>query len=103
MSSAVHNLQKGILDGQRSLTQLLRETKIIAAKLNLKDVEEWVDLELHGYPDGKERPAYREVTTDRLLLRNPFRGWEHVGDVKRRFKAHQPIAEIEMLAQEPMV
>ena len=49
MSSAVQDLQKAIVEGKESLTQLLRKTKLIAAKLNLKDVEEWVDLELKGY------------------------------------------------------
>ena len=68
MSSAIHNLQVAIVEGKQSLTQLLRHTKLIAAKLNLRDVEEWVDLELNGYPSDKEHPAYREVTTDGLLI-----------------------------------
>jgi hypothetical protein len=50
MSSAVHNLQQAIVDGKTSITQLLRQTKLIAAKLDLSDVEQWVDLELNGYP-----------------------------------------------------
>ncbi|HSY16677.1 MAG TPA: hypothetical protein VK815_00010 [Candidatus Acidoferrales bacterium] len=48
MSSAIHNLQMAIVDGKQSITQLLRQTKLIAAKLSLPDVEEWVDLELNG-------------------------------------------------------
>jgi AbiTii len=103
MSSAVHNLQQAIVDGNTSITQLLRQTKLIAAKLDLRDVEQWVDLELNGYPDGKERPEYREVTTDRLMLHNPYRGWEYVGDVKQRIRTQHPIAEIEMLSQEKAV
>jgi hypothetical protein len=103
MSSAVNDLQRGIVDGKDSLTQLLRKAKLIAAKLNLADVEEWVDLELNGYPEGKERPAYREVATDKLLLHNPYSGWEYVGDVKKTLRTHQPIAEIEMLASEETV
>jgi hypothetical protein len=42
MSSAVHDLQKAISDGNQPLVQLLRQTKLIAAKLNLQDVETWV-------------------------------------------------------------
>ena len=48
MSSAVHKLQKAIVDGNLAVTQLLRQTKLIAAKLNLEDVEKRVDLELNG-------------------------------------------------------
>jgi hypothetical protein len=48
MSSAVHNLQQAIVDGKTPVTHLLRQTKLIAAKLDLSDVEEWVDLELNG-------------------------------------------------------
>jgi len=92
-----------IIEGKLSLTQLLRQTKLIAAKLNLKDVEQWVDLELNGYANETERPHYREIVTDKLMLHNPYRGWEYVGDVKRKIRAHQPIAEIEMLAQEKEV
>jgi len=54
MSSAVHNLQKAILDESQSITNLLRQAKLIAAKLDLKDVGEWVDLELSGYGPGKD-------------------------------------------------
>jgi AbiTii len=60
MSSAVHNLQKTIVGGKEPLTQLLRQTKLIAAKLNLEDVQKWVDFELNGYPKGTEPPEYRK-------------------------------------------
>lgn len=103
MSSAVHNLQKAIVSGQQSLTQLLRQTKLIAAKLNLEDVEKWVDLELNGYPSEVDTPKYRAVRTDALMVRNPYRGWEHVGDVKQMISLQQPIAQIEMLSQEEQV
>ena len=56
MSLAVHDLQQAIVEGKESKTQLLRKTKLIAAKLNLKDVEEWVDLELHRISQRKEAP-----------------------------------------------
>lgn len=99
MSSAIQSLQKAIVEGKQPLTQLLRLTKLIAAKLNVTVVEEWVDLELNGYPAGKRPPQYREVTTDRLMLHNPYRGWEHVGDVRLKMPVYQPIAELEALAE----
>jgi hypothetical protein len=46
------------VDGQQSLTQLLRQAKLIAVKLNLEDVEKWVDLGLKGYPPDAELPKY---------------------------------------------
>jgi AbiTii len=98
MSSAVHSLQKAILAGNQSLTQLLRQTKVIAAKLGLEDVEAWVDLELNGYSDGTEPPQYREFATQAIQIRNPIRGWEFAGHFHRKMKARQPIADIEHLS-----
>jgi len=99
MGSAVHNLQQAIVDGKTSVTQLLRQTKLIAAKLNLGDVEQWVDRELDGYPDGTEPPGYRQVATNSLLIHNPYRGWQYVGDMQTMIPASQPIAELESLAR----
>ena len=100
MSSAVHNLQQAIVDGKTSITQLLRQTKLIAAKLNLSDVEAWVDRELNGYGDGTDPPEYRQVSTNSLLIHNPYRGWQYVGDMQVKIPAYQPIAELELLAQD---
>lgn len=100
MSSAVHKLQMDIVEGKKSMTQLLRQTKLIAAKLDLKDVENWVDNELNGYSKLKDCPAYREVLTEGLVIHNPYRrGWQFVGDLKQRLKILQPIADIEVLAE----
>jgi hypothetical protein len=98
MSSAVHNLQKAIVAGNQSLTQLLRQAKLIAAKLGLEDVEARVDLELNGYVGKAEPPAYREFATQAIQIRNPIRGWEFAGHFHRKMKARQPIADIENLA-----
>lgn len=104
MASAIQNLQKDILDPSKSVTQLLRQAKIIAVELKLQDVEQWVDLELRGYPDDIEPPAYREFVTDRLLMHNPYRGgYQFVGDVREKMRAIQPIAEIENLSKESTV
>lgn len=99
MSSAVQNLQKAIVSGGKSLTQLLRETKLIAAKLNLEDVEQWVDSELNGYFDKAEPPPYREFSTQAIEICNPIRGWEFAGHFHCKMKARQPIADIENLSR----
>jgi hypothetical protein len=95
MSSAIHNLQMAILDKGQSTTNLLRQAKLIAAKLNLEDVEKWVDLELKGYPPEIERPKYREVSTESVMLHNPYRGWVYAGDVCITIRLSWPLPQIE--------
>src|SRR6266436_5608268 len=98
MNSAVHNLQKAILDSNQSVTQLLRQTKLIASKLNLEEEEKWADLELDGYPKGIDPPKYREFTTESLMVHNGYRGgWDYAGDFHQAIKARMPIATIEEL------
>jgi hypothetical protein len=99
MSSAVHSLQQAICEGTQSLTQLLRQTKLIAAKLSLADVEKWVDYELKGYPNDVEPPDCRKYTTSYLEIRNPVRGWDFAGNFTHEFRAPLPIAEIENLSK----
>lgn len=100
MSSAVHGLEKAILEEQPSLTQLLRQTKGIAAKLRLEQVERWVDLELTGFAEDAEPPTYRKVLTQRLEIYNSHREvWQFAGNLNFALKARQPIVEIEALSR----
>src|SRR5580658_4244561 len=99
MSSAIHNLQKAILDANQSLTQLLRQTKLIAAKLNLADVEQWVDYELKGYPGDLKPPEYRRFQTSALQIHNPIHGWQFAGNMRMSLLARQPIAQLESLSK----
>jgi len=46
MGSIVKQLQKDILNPQKRLTEILRTAKLIAAKLDLKDISDWIDQEL---------------------------------------------------------
>jgi len=91
MSSAVLDLQRAIASGDQPLSQLLRETKLIAAKLNLTDVEQWVDYELNGYSTDVQVPEYRKCRSSHLEIRNPVRGWDHAGMVNRLLDVRQPI------------
>jgi hypothetical protein len=83
MGSIVKQLQKDILNPQKRLTEILRTAKLIAAKLDLKDISDWIDKELNGY--GKavrdDLPAYRRVRGGALKIFNPYRGWDHVMDI----------------------
>jgi hypothetical protein len=103
MSSAVINLQKAIVGGQQSLTQLLRQTKLIASKLNLEDIEKWVDLELKGYPDDVEPPDYRTFAGGDVQIHNPMRGWLFAGQLNQQGKAHEPISQIEDFSKEETI
>ena len=103
MSSAVLELQKAICEGTQSLTQLLRQTKLIAAKLNLGDIEKWVDCELKGYLNDSEPPKWRSYRTCGLEVRHPYRGWEFAGNFELDIPASNPIAEIENLSKGDML
>src|SRR6185369_13555887 len=100
MSSAVHGLQQAILAGEQPLTRLLRQTKLIAAKLNLEDVERWADTELAGFAEDTEPPTYRKVLTSRLEIYNSHRDvWQFAGNLNYALKSRQPIAEIEAFSR----
>jgi hypothetical protein len=47
--------------------------KLVAVKLKLGQVADWVDHELNGYPTG-DVPAYRMLVGQPKAL-NPYRGW----------------------------
>jgi len=101
MSSAVQSLQKAIVADNQPLTQLLRQAKLIAAKLGVADVEKWVDSELNGYPKDIDPPRYRTVFSPRLEYHNGYRGgWQFAGHVESALKVRQPIAEVENLSLE---
>src|SRR4249920_1914914 len=100
MSASVHTLRDAITSGQASLTQLLRQTQLIAARLNVEDVGHWVALELKGYAQDVEPPGYRSVFTQSLEIYNSERdAWQFAGNLNFSLKARQPIAEIEDLCR----
>jgi hypothetical protein len=72
MSSLVLELEHEAYDSSASLSNMLRKTKAIAVKLQLKQPMEWVEAELGGYTSGKV-PEYR-VVHGRVKAHNPFHG-----------------------------
>jgi hypothetical protein len=104
MGSALLNLRRAVLSGQPSLTELLRQTKLIAARLALADVEHWADRELTGYTSSSEPPDYRRVFTQSLEVYNAHQAvWKFAGTLNFAFKAHQPIGQIEIFSREDRV
>ncbi|SPE52204.1 conserved hypothetical protein [Verrucomicrobia bacterium] len=104
MSSALHDLQRALLGGQQPLTRLLRQTKVIATKLDLEETAQWVDLELTGFAEDAEPPTYRKVFTQRLEIYNSHRDlWQFAGNLNYALKVRQPIVEIEAFSRSESV
>lgn len=53
----------------------------LARKLNFKNVEKWLYLELNGYKNNRELPDYRKISPE-VKSFNPYMGWEplHIYD-----------------------
>jgi hypothetical protein len=74
MTSLVLELQKDALDKTVSTTELLRKALVVARKLKVTDLVEWLTHELNGYPEGVKIPAYRNLRGE-LKVHNPYNGW----------------------------
>jgi hypothetical protein len=101
MTSAILKRRRiTIVEGKRSLTELLKQTRVVASKLKLKDVERWVQLEITGFAERSELPDYRKVSTHRLEIYNSYREvWQFAGKLTYTLKAREPLLEIESFAQ----
>ena len=75
MDSLVLELQRDAMDGSISLLDLLRKAQVVARKLNIQELQHWIQNELDGYPDKSEPPKYRFIMYGELKAHNPFRGW----------------------------
>ncbi|SHF09847.1 hypothetical protein SAMN02745157_1635 [Kaistia soli DSM 19436] len=73
MTGLIEELQRQALDPAVAVSTLLRRVKLIALKLGLPDLQEWVELELNGY-DGRPVPKYRVLNGQPKAL-NPYNGW----------------------------
>ncbi|WP_224762187.1 AbiTii domain-containing protein [Brevundimonas aurantiaca] len=70
----------GRLNPNTSIPALLRKVKLVAVKLRLSDMTEWVDAELNGF-DGPA-PDYRVRRGD-VRWWNPYHGWLPVNGANR--------------------
>lgn len=57
--SLVDDLVNAASGNDVPVATLLRRVKVIASRLGTDQIEEWVDHELVGYPDGAPLPEYR--------------------------------------------
>lgn len=75
MTPLVLQLQQKAMDGNSDLLELLRMTSVIATKLDLEDLKQWVRDELNGYDlTVRPLPEYRMIPAQLKAL-NPYNGW----------------------------
>lgn len=85
---------------------LLRKCMVLAAKLDSKPAEDWVEWELNGYPEGVPIPDYRHLSmmikVDMIDIARRANGWvvppEFVDENGKNFMQHHyrvSIGEIE--------
>ncbi len=77
MPSLIQQLQTEALDQNIPVSQLLRKAKVIAIKLDLVELNDWIEKEMNGYKQGKDIPPYRDIYVE-LKGYNPHRGWQPV-------------------------
>lgn len=104
MTGLVEELQREALDPNVPVTQLLRRAKVVAVKLKLDMVSDWLDAELNGYEDEATVPEYR-VQPGQAKWFNPYQGWlpiqgpRSIMDKLNSRKVQQPISSIEDYAR----
>ena len=104
MASLVLELQRDALDKTISTVDLLRKALVVARKLKVTDLVEWLTHELNGYPEGAEVPEYRKLKGE-LKVHNPYHGWvplmmsnsEHAELLSKRGTS-QAISELDRIA-----
>jgi AbiTii len=74
--SLVEQLQIDSVDRNVRTSDLLRKALLVASKLDIPGVPEWLNKELSGYNLSDEVPAYRKIH-GRVMGRT-FHGWRPV-------------------------
>jgi hypothetical protein len=59
--SLLQQIQESAIDGSTPLPTLLRQCKLLAARLGNLEFSAWVDSELNGYNSADNLPSYRKV------------------------------------------
>ncbi|UVZ91718.1 abortive phage resistance protein [Enterobacter hormaechei] len=77
INSPVLELQALARNRNSDIIEVLLTAKMIAVKLGLKDLSEWIEYEIDGYPGDVEVPEYR---SGQGIIRywNPYNGWQNM-------------------------
>ncbi len=104
MKPLVIKLQEDLVTGGKKLEELLRLAKLIAAKLQLTEIEHWLQCEITGYPPKENVPEYRVVSAGILEVYNPYRGWIPVSGISRiPVPIGESVTELERFLKEDVV
>lgn len=57
--SLLRDIQDAAIDNNTDITVVLRKCKVLATRLQNKELDSWVEHELNGYDSSKEVPPYR--------------------------------------------
>ncbi|QXH75626.1 hypothetical protein [Pseudomonas salmasensis] len=104
MDSLVLDLQRDALDRTISISDLLRKALMVSKKLKIRDIEEWLNHELNGYPKGM-LPSYR-ILRGELKAFNPYAGWIPVTlqadfhDLVEKHSLYDSVSRITYLVEE---
>jgi hypothetical protein len=101
----VLELQRDCLDGQVSVATILRKAKVIASKLELRELRQWIDSELDGYECSMEDLPPHRKGTGQPKFHNPYNGWcpimtsdDWFGQTIRTVFMKQTVSELEELS-----
>lgn len=72
-ASLVLELQADVLSETASINGICRKATAIAAKLDQKQIEKWLNEEISGYGDSEQIPDYRKIRLS-PMFHNPYRG-----------------------------
>lgn len=77
INSSVLELQALARNRESDIIEVLLTAKMIAVKLGLKDLSEWMEYEIDGYPGDVDLPEYR---SGQGIIRywNPYQGWQNL-------------------------
>lgn len=73
-NSPVLELQELASSRTNDIVDVLLKAKMIAVKLGLNDLSEWLKFEIDGYPNAQNLPEYR-IGRGSVKALNPVRGW----------------------------
>lgn len=110
--SLLRNIQNAAVDSSVPLPMLLRQCKILAARLANQEFKSWVEHELSGYPDNDSLPPYRVLTVNsKGHFSGPFQSGLRNADIPlmclpeklRKNLSHsymrEPVSALEMLIE----
>ena len=101
-ASLIDELQLDASNSNVSVSNLLRKTLMVAAKLEVSDIPEWVNKELSGYRGENSVPSYRTLYGS--VKAKSLRGWipvqfptTEMRDMVSQHDVHESVAQIEAL------